>query len=30
VNIKDYGLLGCDTMWACKYVPIFWTNMLPW
>jgi len=30
VNIKDYGLLGSDIMWVCRYIPIFWTNMLPW
>jgi hypothetical protein len=23
------GLLGCDTMWYCRWLPTFWWNMLP-
>jgi hypothetical protein len=25
------GLLGCDTMWSCRWLPVFWRNVsLPW
>jgi hypothetical protein len=23
------GLLGCDAVWTCRYIPTFWRNILP-
>jgi hypothetical protein len=28
VKIVDGGLLSCDTMWTCKWVPAFQRNIL--
>jgi hypothetical protein len=29
IQLVDVGLLGCDTIWTCRQVPVYWMNMLP-